>query len=96
MRPGVVWFGEQLDLHKIDKVEEYLARGPVDLTVVIGTTAVFGYIVDWATRTTHRLIEVNPEETSLSMLAHECVREPAAVALPRIVDSCLRVGPVSA
>ena len=96
MRPGVVWFGEQLDAGKIDRVEDYLGRGPLDFTIVIGTTAIFGYIVDWATRTTHKLIEVNPEQTGLSMLAHECVREPAAVALPRMVDSCFRPGPVGA
>lgn len=89
MRPGVIWFGEQLDPRKIDKVEDYLARGPIDLTIVIGTTAVFGYIIDWATRTTHKLIEVNPQQTSLSTLAHECVREPAAIALPRMVESYL-------
>src|SRR4029077_6836167 len=50
MRAGVVWFGEQLDAAKIDIVENFLAGGPCDLVIVIGTTALFGYIVDWSVR----------------------------------------------
>jgi NAD-dependent deacetylase len=92
MRPGVVWFGEQLDPSKIDIVEDYLARGDVDLTFVIGTTALFGYIVDWAIRARGQngeLIEINPDETALSRFATKLVREPATVALPRIVDDII-------
>jgi NAD-dependent protein deacetylase/lipoamidase len=87
MRPGVVWFGEQLDPQQIQRVATFLADGPCDLTVVIGTTAVFGYIVDWslAARGDHgTLIEVNPSESEVSRYATEVVREPAAKALPRI------------
>jgi NAD-dependent deacetylase len=89
MRPGVVWFGEQLASTEIERVENYLDVGPSDLVVVIGTTALFGYIIDWALRaraTTGELIEVNPEETPLSQFATRVVREPAARAMPRIVD----------
>lgn len=89
MRPAVVWFGEQLDPGKIDMVENYLADRPCDLVVVIGTTALFGYIVDWALRARGRsgeLIEINPEETPLSRFSTKCVREPAAAALPRLVS----------
>ena len=35
------------------------------------------------------LVEVNPEETSLSRFATHLIREPAAVALPRLVDEVL-------
>ena len=55
--------------------------------IVIGTTAVFGYIVGWAERgagRTGRLIEINPESTALSPIAQQQVREPAALALPRL------------
>jgi NAD-dependent deacetylase len=90
MRPGVVWFGEMLDPRKIDMVEEFLASGDVDLTLVVGTTALFGYITDWATRASHSLIEINPEETPLSSAATQSIREPAGIALPRIVDSLMR------
>jgi NAD-dependent deacetylase len=86
IRPGVVWFGEQLDPGKIETVERFLGGGPVDLTLVVGTTALFGYIMDWAMRGGRELIEVNPEETALSRYATKIVREPAATALPRIVN----------
>jgi NAD-dependent deacetylase len=89
MRPGVVWFGEQLAPAKIDIVESYLAGGACDVVIVAGTTATFGYIVDWALRasgTNGQLIEVNPEKTSLSQFATRVVREPAVIALPRVID----------
>jgi len=92
MRPGVVWFGEQLPWSEVQRVEDYFNRGPCDVVVVAGTTATFGYIIDWALRATRdggELIEVNPEETSLSQFATRLVREPAAVAMPRIVDQII-------
>ena len=92
MRPGVVWFGEQLDLRKIGEVENFVTGGDCDLVIVAGTTALFGYIIDWALRArgqTGQLIEVNPEETSLSQFATKSVREPAGIALPRLVNQLL-------
>jgi NAD-dependent deacetylase len=89
MRPGVVWFGEELDPAKIDIVERFLARGACDVVIVAGTTATFGYIVDWALRASGKngqLIEVNPERTSLSQFATRAVREPAVIAVPRLID----------
>ena len=89
MRPGVVWFGEQLDSRKVEIVENFLRRGSCDLVFVVGTTAVFGYIIDWALRaiaSAGELVEVNPEETPLSRFATQRVHEPAAIALPRLVD----------
>jgi NAD-dependent deacetylase len=90
MRPGVVWFGEPLPPRETERVENYLQRDSCGVVIVAGTTATFGYIIDWALRASRRggeLIEVNPEETPLSRFATRLVREPAAVALPRIVDS---------
>jgi NAD-dependent deacetylase len=89
MRPGVVWFGEPLPLLETKRVEKYLQRDPCSVVIVAGTTATFGYIIDWALRASRRggeLLEVNPEETPLSRFATRLVREPAALALPRIVD----------
>jgi NAD-dependent deacetylase len=92
MRPGVVWFGEHLPGNELRRVETYMDRGGCDIVIVAGTTATFGYIVDWALRASRggELIEVNPEETPLSQLATRLVREPAAIALPRIVDSLVQ------
>ena len=87
MRPGVIWFGEQLQSQPIQRVERFLAAGPCDLTIVIGTTATFGYIIDWslaARGEQGKLIEVNPAESELSRYATEIVREPAAKAVQRL------------
>jgi NAD-dependent deacetylase len=92
MRPGVVWFGEQLPWDEMLRVENYLDCGRCDLVIVVGTTAAFGYIVDWAVRASRgggELFEVNPEETPLSQFATQPVREPAAIALPDIVDQLI-------
>ena len=92
MRPGVVWFGEQLDPNKIDTVAKFLAQGPSDLVIVAGTTATFGYIIDWALQASGNggeLIEVNPEETPLSRFSTRTLREPAAVAMPRLADQII-------
>ena len=92
MRPGVVWFGEQLPRNELQRVENFLDGGACDVVIVAGTTATFGYIIDWALRGSRdgaELIEVNPEETPLSRFATRLVREPAAIALPRIVDEVL-------
>ena len=89
LRPGVVWFGEQLPWNELQRVESYLDRGARDIVIVAGTTATFGYIIDWALHASQdggELIEVNPEETPLSRFATRLLREPAAIALPRIVD----------
>jgi NAD-dependent deacetylase len=92
MRPGVVWFGERLDGNELERVEDFLDGGACDVVIVAGTTATFGYIIDWALRGSRdgaELIEVNPEETALSPFATRLAREPAAIALPPIVDEVL-------
>ena len=92
MRPGVVWFGEQLPSSELQRVETYLRRGACHVVIVAGTTATFGYIVDWALRASRgggELIEVNPDETPLSRFATRLVREPAAIAMPQIVDQII-------
>jgi len=93
MRPGVVWFGEQLPWSEAQRVENFLSCGGCDVVIVAGTTATFGYIIDWALRASRRggeLIEVNPEETPLSRFATRLVRDPAAIALPRLVDQMIK------
>ncbi len=82
-RPGVVWFGESLDAAPLARVERFLAE-PVDVVLLVGTTAVFGYIVEWATRS-GALVEINPEETAASDRADHVIRAPAGEALPRLL-----------
>jgi NAD-dependent deacetylase len=91
MRPGVVWFGEQLPWNELQRVEDFLDGGACDVVIVAGTTATFGYIIDWALRASRggELIEINPEETPLTQFATRSVREPAAIAFPRILDDLI-------
>lgn len=92
LRPGVVWFDEELDPAEITRVETFLARGPCDCVVVVGTTAVFDYIKNWSVsaKGAHgRLIEINPLESELSRHATEHLRQPATVALPQVVHQLL-------
>jgi NAD-dependent deacetylase len=83
LRPGVVWFGEGLDPRQIARVERFMDR-PVDLVLAIGTTAIFGYIIDWSTRGA-RLVEINPEPTALSDRADWVYRHRATDALSHII-----------
>ena len=95
MRPGVVWFGEQLSQNELERVENFLDGGACDVVIVAGTTATFGYIIDWALRGSRdgaELVEVNLEDTPLSQFAMRLVREAAAIALPRIVDGLINRG----
>ena len=92
MRPGVVWFDEELDPHEVRRVEAYLNDGSCEIVLVVGTTAVFEYIVDWTVRAKAnggRLIEVNPESTPLSVHATDCIRKPAAEFLPVWVNQLI-------
>ena len=88
LRPGVVWFGESLPPRQVERVESFLDRGLCDLVLVVGTTALFGYIVRWAVdarAAAGQLIEINPEETPISAFATETIRQPAAASLPTLV-----------
>ena len=90
MRPGVVWFGEQLDPHQIARVEAFLAAGTCDAVLVIGTTAVFGYIQQWAMQARGEagwLVEINPDESLLTPIADQVIRQRAALALPELVQA---------
>lgn len=38
LRPGVIWFGESLPLHLIDKADEFIMDNGVDILLIIGTS----------------------------------------------------------
>ena len=90
LRPGVIWFGEMLNLAVLGRIENFIGRGDCGLVVVVGTTATFAYIVDWALRAkgaSGLLLEINPEQTPLSELADVVYRERAINILPRLLGS---------
>src|SRR5215813_3999351 len=88
LRPGVVWFGEMLDSKILSCVENFIRCKECSLVLVVGTTATFHYIVDWALRARSSggtLVEINLEETELSAAADVTHRKRAAEVLPEIL-----------
>jgi len=89
LRPGVVWFGEMLDPRVLLRVDDFIRLGRCDLVLLIGTTAAFPYIVDWATRAKDHngiLVEINPEQTVISEMADVVYRQRAAEVLPELLS----------
>jgi NAD-dependent deacetylase len=83
IRPGVVWFGEQLP----DEVWQQAADAvrAADLLVVVGTSGIVhpaAGLPDLALANGAVVIEVNPEPTPLSKRATITLRENASTALP--------------
>jgi NAD-dependent deacetylase len=95
MRPGVVWFDEDLDPEQERRINEFLERGACDLVLIVGTSATFDYIVNWGLRAAGDrglLIEVNPEPTHFSPTADLVIREPASEALPKLLETASASG----
>ncbi|MBN1477191.1 NAD-dependent deacylase [Candidatus Sumerlaeota bacterium] len=90
LRPDVVWFGEYLPPEPLGRIDEFLRTSPgVDVTLCIGTTAMFGYIQAWALGTQAggaMLVEINPDVTPLSAHADVCLRGPSGELLPRLME----------
>jgi NAD-dependent deacetylase len=89
LRPGVVWFDEELDPNEVHRIKEFNSAGPCDVVLVIGPTASFDYIVRWslvAKGANGRLIEINPEETPMTTFATQIIHTPAALSLPPLVE----------
>jgi len=89
MRPGVVWFGESLNPRDVARVDDYVRARPCSNVIVVGTTVAFDYIIHLtrlAAGGRGRLMEINPDDSFLAPLGAEWIREPAASALPRLVD----------
>ncbi len=85
LRPDVVWFGEPLNSRTLQAAMDAASRAEVML--VVGTSAVVypaAQLPLIALDHGAYLIEINPEPTPLSPLAHERWAEPAGEALPRL------------
>jgi NAD-dependent deacetylase len=94
LRPGIVWFDEELNPRHESRIRGFLAKGECDAVLLIGTTATFDYIREWALSGRGRngqLVEINPNETNLSPKADQIFRERAALALPRLIKAATGV-----
>lgn len=89
-RPNVVWFGETIDPDAARRTEAFLADGAVDVVLVIGTEASFGYIVEWPRRARGRdgvLIEINPGQTQLTPFANLHLQGKSGDILPFLAQN---------
>lgn len=85
-RPDVVWFGEMLPREKLEKAME--AAADCDFCISAGTTSLVQPAASlplMALEHGAALVEINPEETPLSLHADQCMRAKVSLALPAIV-----------
>jgi NAD-dependent deacetylase len=93
VRPDVVLFGEALPRPELERLHATLRARSPDLVVLVGTSALFPYILDPALLATRRgrvTLEVNPEATDATPAVRHVVRAPAEVALPALLDALAR------
>lgn len=87
LRPGVVWFGEELPTETWLEAEK--AARECDVFFLIGTSALVypaAGLVEGPLRAGKLVIEINPEETPFSPLAMLSVRSKAGGALESLRD----------
>jgi len=80
LRPGVVWFDEELPRDACAEIESYFAQIAPEVVFVVGTYVTFDYIAAWAVEAKRKgalLVEVNPDETVLSSRADVVLRGKA-------------------
>jgi len=86
-----VWFDEELAELEVSRIEHFLAGGPCDLVIVVGTTVSFDYVRDWIVRgagVSGVVVDVNPDESQVTRQFQQRgwhVRERAGDALPAVV-----------
>jgi NAD-dependent deacetylase len=88
LRPGVVWFGENLPRAALDRA--YRAAASADVMLTIGTSALVEPAASLpliAKRAGALLIEVNPSRTPLTPHADAVLCGPAGQLLPPIVEA---------
>jgi NAD-dependent deacetylase len=86
LRPDVVWFGEPLCGAEIERAMS--AGRAADVVLVVGTSSLVypaAAIAPLARSAGALIVEVNPEETPLTPLAHLSLRSSAAEAVPWLV-----------
>ena len=86
LRPDIVWFGEALDPQILEEAMTLAAAA--EACLVVGTSSVVQPAASLPLLTRQsggRVVEVNPEATSLTSAAHSSLRGTAAHILPRIL-----------
>jgi len=87
VRPDVVWFGEVLPQSALEKA--FAAIETCDVMLVVGTSGIVFPVAGFpalARRAGAKIVEVNPEETSITPLCDVFVKGPAGKVLPILVE----------
>lgn len=95
-RPAVVWFGENLDPDVLNAA--YEKASDCDLLVSVGTSSTVypaAGLIEVAHRSGACIVEVNPELTPFSALAHLRIAAPAGEAIPKLTEEIRRCRPSS-
>jgi NAD-dependent deacetylase len=91
LRPAVVWFGETLPPGAMERAAEESALSQVFLAVgTSGNVYPAAGLIEVAARNGSCLIEINPEPTPFSRLAHLTLRAPAGEALPALTEAIVQ------
>ena len=88
MRPDIVWFGEELPRQPVEQIVHYLLEGGIDLCLIVGTEASFGYIVQWALQAREAgamVADVNPRDTGLGSVVDVRLPGKAGEVLPKLL-----------
>lgn len=88
LRPDVVWFGEMLPAHALERAMQ--AVDACDLLLSVGTSTVVepaASLPFYALRAGATVVEVNPDPTPLTARASFSLRGQAGVLLPALVQA---------
>ena len=88
LRPNVVWFTEMLPQDDYQRAES--ASAACDVMLVVGTSGLVypaASLPPIAAMTGATVIEVNPEETDISQVAHIHLRGPSGTVLPQVLEA---------
>lgn len=88
VRPGVVWFGENLPVAELDAARD--AAHDCELMLVVGTSGAVhpaAGLAHVARQAGARVVIVNPQDSELDAVADRCLRGSAATVLPRLLSA---------
>ncbi len=87
LRPDITWFADAVNAAVFARAQQLIEEA--ELFVAVGTSGIVypaAGLVPVAARSGARMIEINPDETELSGMFGERVRETAGVAVPRVFE----------
>lgn len=83
LRPDIIWFGDNVDGAVFARAQQLIMTA--QLFVAVGTSGIVhpaAGLIPLAARGGARMIEINPEETEMSRLFAQQLRQAAGAALP--------------